>query len=165
MKLCRKYVKGCVMTNKNNLYLRFSAISQNEAFARVCVASFLSTYNPTLDELCDIKTAISEAVTNCVVHAYPEGCYGEIEMFVSVMCNEVYVRIKDNGVGISDISKAKQPFFTTKPSAERSGMGFTVMEGFMDKLIVSSTLGCGTIIEMYKTIGVCNNVVCGAYNV
>ena len=149
------------MIKNNDLYVKFSALSQNEAFARVCVSAFLASFNPTVDELGDIKTAVSEAVTNCVVHAYPNDTNGEIEMFVTVSNNEVYIKIKDFGVGISDIARAKQPFFTTKPSNERSGMGFTVMEGFMDSLDVTSTLGHGTTVEMYKSIGVCKTVVCG----
>ena len=149
------------MEYNNKFLVRFSAKSENEGFARICVSAFLTTLNPTVDELGDIKTAVSEAVTNSVVHAYPNNQYGDIEMFVGVNHNDVYIRIQDFGIGISDIDKAKQPFFTTKPSSERSGMGFTVMEGFMDELKVSSQIGFGTTVEMHKTIGECTKIVCG----
>ncbi len=150
------------MLNQNNMVnLRFKAISQNESFARICVASFLASVNPTIDELGDIKTAVSEAVTNCVVHAYPNTINGEIEMIVSIENDEVYISITDFGVGIDDINKARQPFYTTKASSERSGMGFTVMEGFMDRVNVSSEKGKGTKIEMYKVLDRSQNIAFG----
>ena len=151
--------------SNNDMSIRFKAKSENESFARVCVSAFLASYDPTVDELGDIKTAVSEAVTNCVVHAYPDKNDGYIDLYVSVSDNNVYIRITDNGVGIEDISKVRQPFFTSKPSHERSGMGFTIMEGFMDKLQISSKLGNGTSVEMYKYLGDCKKVVCGVWYV
>ncbi len=139
--------------NYNEMTVKFKAISANESFARVCIAAFLSEYNPTIDEIGDIKTAISEAVTNCVVHAYPKGVIGDVEMYVQVNNGEVYISITDNGVGIEDIEQAKQPFYTTKPNSERSGMGFTVMEGFMDTLAIMSTPNKGVKVEMTKKLG------------
>lgn len=147
--------------NSNNVSIRFKAISENESFARICVTAFLANYNPTIDELGDIKTAVSEAVTNCVVHAYPDKYGGDVDLYISVSDNNVYIRIMDYGVGIEDVNIVKQPFYTTKPTQERSGMGFTIMEGFMDSLIISSQLGQGTKVEMYKHLGECKKVVCG----
>jgi len=141
-----------MISENNKMTIRFKAISQNEAFARMCVVSFLAANNPTIDELGDIKTAVSEAVTNCVVHAYPNIINGEIEMSVVVNKNNVYISIADFGIGIEDIDKAREPFFTTKATTERSGMGFTVMEGFMDEVKVFSVKGKGTKIEMYKSL-------------
>lgn len=149
------------MVYRNEMKLKFKAISENESFARVCVSAFLATADPTIDELGDIKTAVSEAVTNCVVHAYPDSIKGEIEMYVSIEDRDVYISVTDFGVGIEDIQKAKQPFYTSKPSNERSGMGFTVMEGFMDKLTIESVVGKGTKIEMFKSLGECSSIACG----
>ena len=140
------------MNYKNKMKLRFLAVSENESFARVCVASFCSVLNPTLDELTDIKTAVSEAVTNSVVHAYPDK-KGDIEISAEICDNEVYITVTDYGVGIPDIEKAREPFYTTNPTKERSGMGFTVMEGFMDKVIIESTKGMGTSITLIKRFG------------
>jgi len=140
------------MSYKNKMKLRFLAISENESFARVCVSSFCSVLNPTLDELTDIKTAVSEAVTNSVVHAYPDK-KGDIEISAEICDNEVYITVTDYGVGIPDIEKAREPFYTTNPTKERSGMGFTVMEGFMDKVIIESTKGMGTSITLIKRFG------------
>ena len=140
------------MNYKNKMKLKFLAVSENESFARVCVASFCSVLNPTLDELTDIKTAVSEAVTNSVVHAYPDK-KGDIEISAEICDNEVYITVTDYGVGIPDIEKAREPFFTTNPTKERSGMGFTVMEGFMDKVIVESIKGRGTSVTLIKRFG------------
>lgn len=148
------------MIYKNEMSVRFKAINENESFARVCIASFLASADPTIDELGDIKTAVSEAVTNCVVHAYPSGSVGDVVMYASIVGRDVYISIQDYGVGIENVDKAKQPFYTSKPSSERSGMGFTVMEGFMDKLSVISSLGSGTKVEMYKSLGECS-IACG----
>lgn len=140
------------MNYKNKMKLRFLAVSENESFARVCVASFCSVLNPTLDEITDIKTAVSEAVTNSVVHAYP-GKKGDIEIQAEICDNEIYITVTDYGVGITDIEKAREPFFTTNPTKERSGMGFTVMEGFMDKVIVESNGEKGTSVTLIKRLG------------
>ena len=137
----------------NEMNVKFLAISENESFARVCVASFCSILNPTLDELGDIKTAVSEAVTNSIVHAYP-GELGYVEIGMKIYNNnEVYISISDDGIGIKDINKAREPFYTSKPSKDRSGMGFTVMEGFMDSVEIYSKEGKGVQIVMKKQIG------------
>lgn len=136
---------------KNQIEIKFKSLPENEAFARTCVSAFCLQLNPTLDEIGDIKTAVSEAVTNCVVHAYPEKA-GEITMLLSREDDSVHIVIKDNGVGISDIDKAMTPFYTTKPNEERSGMGFTVMDSFMDSLTVKNNGVKGLIVEMSKRI-------------
>ena len=149
------------MKLSNEMTLKFKAVSENESFARVCVSAFLASANPSIDELGDIKTAVSEAVTNCVVHAYPKFNKGDIEIYCSLNDNQVYISITDFGCGIEDIEKAKQPFYTSKPDKERSGMGFTVMEGFMDKLVITSKINKGTKIEMFKNLGECQSVAFG----
>ena len=137
----------------NEMEITFKALSVNEGFARVCVASFCVQLNPTLDEITDIKTAVSEAVTNAVVHAYPNRS-GFITVGAQILSNdEVVIEVKDSGVGISDFTKAREPFFTTRPSEERSGMGFTVMESFMDKLELSKNGSNGVKVTMYKKFG------------
>lgn len=136
----------------NKMEMTFSAQSVNEGFARVCVASFCLQMNPSLDEISDIKTAVSEAVTNAVVHAYPNK-KGMIKLSCEISGNDVTIEISDTGVGIEDIEKAREPFFTTKPSEERSGMGFAVMEGFMDEVIVKKGEGGkGTTVVLKKHI-------------
>ena len=140
------------MVKSNFMEVSFRAISVNEGFARVCVAGFCVQLNPSVDELGDIKTAVSEAVTNCVVHAYPKG-NGVINMRCELEGNQVKIVIRDSGVGIRDIEKAREPFYTTKPSEERSGMGFAVMESFMDKVEVVPNEGSGLKVTMYKRIG------------
>ena len=136
---------------ENYMKLEFASKSCNEAFARISVAAFASQLDPTIEELADIKTAVSEAVTNCIIHGY-EGKEGivKIECFVADM--SIQIEISDNGKGIEDIETAKQPLFTTKPDLERSGMGFTIMESFMDEIKVESVLGLGTKVTMKKTI-------------
>ena len=136
---------------KNQIEIKFKSLPENEAFARTCVAAFCLQLNPTLDEIGDIKTAVSEAVTNCVVHAYPDKV-GEITMLLSREQNQIHISIKDSGVGIDNIEKALTPFYTTKPQEERSGMGFTVMESFMDSLEVKNNGAKGLIVEMTKRI-------------
>lgn len=136
----------------NELTLKVKAVSENEAFVRLAVASFCALANPTIDELGDIKTTISEAFTNCVVHAYPKSA-GDVEIFVRLDFDQIYITVTDFGVGIQDIGKAKQPFYTSKPNSERSGMGFTVMEGFMDSLDVESSLDNGVKLKMTKKRG------------
>lgn len=137
----------------NEMKVRFTAIKENESFARLCVASFCAGLNPTVDELGDIKTAVSEAVTNSIVHAYPNSV-GDVEINVRIdsYCN-IYITVSDFGIGIENVEQAKQPFFTSKPDMERSGMGFTVMEGFMDSLAVESEKGIGTKVIMTKKLG------------
>lgn len=136
---------------KNQIEIKFKSLPENEAFARTCVAAFCLQFNPTLDEIGDIKTAVSEAVTNCVVHAYPNKV-GEIVMLLKREQDKLHIVIKDNGVGIADIEQAMSPFYTTKPEEERSGMGFTVMDSFMDSLIVKHNGNKGLIVEMSKRI-------------
>lgn len=129
--------------------IKFKAIAENEAFARNVVASFVLPLNPSINELEDLKTAVSEAVTNVVVHAYPNET-GYVHMKISIKDRDVNITIKDDGVGIQDIDKALTPFYTTKPDEERSGMGFTVMESFMDRLDVKNKNGL--VVNMSKTI-------------
>lgn len=136
---------------KNQIEIKFKSLPENEAFARTCVSAFCLQLNPTLDEIGDIKTAVSEAVTNCVVHAYPKRV-GEITMLMSIEDRSVHISIKDNGVGIDNIEQAMTPFYTTKPDEERSGMGFTVMDSFMDSLEVKPNGLKGLIVEMSKRI-------------
>lgn len=141
------------MKYSNFMEVEFKAISVNEGFARMCVAGFCLPLNPTLEEIGDIKTAVSEAVTNCVVHAYPSSHSGVITMRCEIEGNEIKIIISDHGVGIKDIAKAREPFFTTKPSEERSGMGFSVMESFMDRVEVENNDLKGLKVTMYKQIG------------
>lgn len=148
------------MSYNNEMTLRFSAIKENESFARLSVASFVSNINPTIEEIGDIKTALSEAITNSIVHAYPKNT-GDVIVNVKISDNDVYITVTDYGIGIEDIDQAKQPFYTSKPETERSGMGFTVMEGFMDSVQVISSPNKGVIVSMYKKVGVMNMVVGG----
>ncbi|MBO5264926.1 MAG: anti-sigma F factor [Ruminococcus sp.] len=134
--------------------VRFSipSLSVNESVARAVVSSFLVQADPTVEELSDIRTAVSEAVTNAVVHGYRHQS-GKIEITVRLLENRViYIRIKDKGCGIADVQKAMEPLFTTAPEEERSGLGFSVMESFTDKLTVKSTLGKGTVVTMRKKL-------------
>lgn len=137
---------------KNKMYLEIDSCSENESFARVAVAAFCTRLDPTLEEIEDIKTAVSEAVTNAVIHGY-EGGEGIIMIETTITGNEVEIKIQDKGCGIEDIEKAREPLFTTKPEEERSGMGFSFMEIFMDSLEVISEKNKGTSIIMKKTIG------------
>lgn len=135
----------------NALVVEFPSKSVNEALARSIVSCFAAQMDPTLDELEDIKTAVSEAVTNCIVHAYPDGI-GNIYMRCRVLKeNCLDIVIKDKGVGIADVSKARTPSFTTGGS-DRSGMGFTIMESFMSSLDIRSSIGCGTTVHMRRKI-------------
>lgn len=140
------------MLYKNEMKLRIKALSENESFCRACVASFCSGLLPTIEELGDIKTAVSEAVTNAVVHAYPNNP-GFIDILVKILGDTVYITITDTGVGIGDIERAREPFYTTIKNGERSGMGFSVMESFMDNVVVKSKLGKGVTVTMTKKIG------------
>lgn len=136
---------------ENSMRLEFLAISRNESFARVAVGSFFTQLNPTLEELADVKTAISEAVTNSIVHGY-KNKGGTIVIECVILNDTMAVTVEDYGVGIADVDEAKQPFFTTMPGDERSGMGFTVMEAFMDGLEIKSRLGEGTTVCMLKKV-------------
>ncbi len=142
------------MRNKitdNNMKLEFISKSNNEAFARISVAAFVSQLDPTIEELSDIKTAVSEAVTNSIVHGYEEK-QGIVTIICKIHENEIFIQVSDNGKGIENIEMAKQPLYTTKPNLERSGMGFTIMESFMDELNIESILGIGTKVTMRKKI-------------
>ncbi|MCX7843683.1 MAG: anti-sigma F factor [Clostridia bacterium] len=134
----------------NEIKLEFLSKSSNEAFARVVAAAFVSQIDPTLEELADVKTAVSEAVTNAVIHGY-ENSQGLIRMHCKLFCDAVEIIISDDGVGIEDIELARQPLYTSKPDMDRSGMGFTVMESFMDIVEVTSKPGEGTTVYMFKT--------------
>ena len=144
----------------NEMNISFKALSVNEGFARACVAAFCAQINPSLDEITDIKTAVSEAVTNCVVHAYPKKT-GDVNIKVELYENSVTIYISDNGVGIENFDKAREPFFTTKPNEERSGMGFTVMESFMDKLDLLKNEGKGVTVKMEKFFSIKKNIAVG----
>lgn len=140
------------MNVKNEMKIEFLSKSQNEAFARVVIAAFVSQLDPTIEELADIKTAVSEAVTNSIIHGY-EGKSGYITMIARLLDDDmVEIEVIDEGKGIEDVAQARKPLFTTKPELERSGMGFTIMETFMDSLDVYSELGKGTRVVMTKRI-------------
>ena len=132
--------------------LIIESVSENESFARTVVAAYITRLDPTLEELADVKTAVSEAVTNSIIHGY-NGKSGEIEITCEIQEREVIVRVTDTGIGITDIKKAMEPLYTTKPEWERSGMGFAFMEAFMDNLDVQSEPGQGTVVRMCKKIG------------
>lgn len=136
----------------NEMTVSFKALSVNEAFARSLVAAFCVQANPTLDEITDIKTAVSEAVTNSVVHAYPKNV-GDVTINVKLYENGAMITVSDCGIGISNFEKAREPFFTTKPDEERSGMGFTVMETFMNSVEVKKNGNKGVKIQMFKNFG------------
>ncbi len=135
---------------KNEMQLQFTALSQNESFARVTVAAFVAQLDPTMDELTEIKTVVSEAVTNAIIHGYNNDPSGTVFISVKIEDSFIDLEIKDEGSGILDIEEARQPLFTTKPELERSGMGFTIMENFMDEIDVHSELGIGTTIRLRK---------------
>ena len=140
------------MQNENYFKISFPSRSVNEAFARMTIASFCMQFDPTIEQLNDIKTAVSEAVTNCVVHAYPDNV-GKVYITAKLKNNILTVTVKDKGVGISDIQQAMQPMFTTDVKTERAGLGFAVMQTFMDKIKVYSTVDKGTRVVMTKNIG------------
>lgn len=140
----------------NKMILDFSAKSENESFARTVAAAFVLTLDPTVEVLAEIKTAISEAVTNAIVHGYVNGG-GTISMSGSIENDTVIFEISDKGVGIEDIEKAREPLYTSSPQTERSGMGFTIMESFMDDVKVKSKPGKGTTVTMTKKIEVPRN--------
>lgn len=134
---------------QNSMKLEFPSKSQNESFARVVVASFAAQLDPTIEELSDIKTAVSEAVTNAIIHGY-ENNIGTVIIECKIEDNTIEIVVEDKGVGIEDINKVIEPFYTSRPELERSGMGFTVMETFMDELELFSEVGIGTKVRMVK---------------
>ncbi len=140
------------MLKHNTVKASFISIPENESLARVICASFISTLDPTIEELTDIKTAVSEAVTNSIVHGYSSKPDGIVNMDCIIEDNTFIVEIRDSGKGIEDITKAMEPMYTSCPEAERSGMGFTVMETFMDSVSVSSVPGVGTKVTLKKII-------------
>jgi len=140
------------MNDTNEILLEFESKSKNESFARTVVAAFAAQLDPTIEELADIKTAVSEAVTNAIIHGYVD-CIGKIIMKCRISQDELSVEISDFGVGIVNIAKAMEPLYTTRPELERSGMGFSFMDAFMDDLEVISSEGKGTTIKMKKRVG------------
>lgn len=140
------------MLNENYFKISFPSRSVNEAFARMTVSAFCMQFDPTIEELNDIKTAVSEAVTNCVVHAYPDST-GTVYITARLKKDILTITVKDKGVGIADIQQAMQPMFTTDSKSERAGLGFAVMLSFMDKVKVYSKEGKGTRVVMTKKIG------------
>lgn len=137
---------------KREMKMEFSSQSENEGFARVAVGAFIASLNPTVDELADVKTAVSEAVTNAIIHGYGQRV-GKIWITCQVEGSQIEISVIDTGKGIEDVDKAREPLYTTRPELERSGMGFTFMEAFMDEVWVTSAVGRGTQITMRKQIG------------
>jgi len=134
----------------NEITVTFPSKSCNESFARIVAAAFASQLDPTIEELAEVKTAVSEAVTNAIIHGY-ENETGEITMICKLYPDSIEISILDKGKGIENVELARQPLYTSKPEMERSGMGFTVMETFMDKVDVVTEVGKGTTVTMYKT--------------
>ena len=145
------------MNRKNAMSLEFDSKSENESFARIVVAAFAAQLNPTIEEIADIKTAVSEAVTNSIIHGY-DGREGKIVVNCTIEDSKITVSVADKGKGIDDIRQAMEPLYTTKPEMERSGMGFAFMEAFMDELEVLSTPNEGTTVIMQKTIEKINSL-------
>ena len=141
----------------NEMKLEFASKSCNEAFARITVAAFASQLDITIDELSDIKTAVSEAVTNSIIHGYDDE-NGVVKIVCKIFANTLEIEISDTGKGISDIETAMKPLYTSKPNSERSGMGFTIMESFMDDIKVESSVGFGTRVIMRKTINLAKDI-------
>ena len=140
------------MSGKNEIIMEFSSNSENESLARTVISAFVARLDPTLEELADIKTAVSEAVTNAIIHGY-EGEVHSICIRCRIEGKTLYVEVEDEGKGIEDVKQAMEPLFTTKPEQDRSGMGFSFMEAFMDELEVISKPHVGTLVKMRKTIG------------
>ena len=134
---------------ENEMKLEFLSKSNNEAFARITVAAFASQLDPTIEELADIKTAVSEAVTNCIIHGYDDR-EGIVKIRAKILGNSLQIEISDNGKGIENINLAREPLYTSKPKLERSGMGFTIMESFMDDLSLSKNGDRGLVVTMKK---------------
>ena len=145
-------MKEIVNGMTNEMKLEFDSRSANEAFARVTVAAFMTQLNPTLEEVSDVKTAVSEAVTNAIIHGY-ENHVNKVQIYAGIEGRTLHLEISDRGVGIPDVKKAMEPLYTTRPELERSGMGFSFMEAFMDEVQVESEPGKGTIVRMKKIIG------------
>ncbi|MBQ2767035.1 MAG: anti-sigma F factor [Clostridia bacterium] len=144
--------RGLAANTQNELKISFPSLSINEGIARSAVAAFATQLDPTIDELADIKCAVSEAVTNCIVHAYRD-CIGVITINLRICAdNLLRMEIKDRGCGIPDVEAARVPLYTTDPAGERSGMGFAVMESFTDRMRVRSTVGKGTVVVLYKKL-------------
>ena len=139
------------MAEHNHMQVIFDAKSVNESLARMVVTAFMTDMNPTLEQVSDVKTAVSEAVTNAIIHGY-ENKEDSVELCCDRDGQQLMVTVEDHGVGIADVERARNPFYTTKPELERSGMGFTFMEAFMDKVEVCSQLGVGTKVVMWKYI-------------
>ncbi len=136
---------------ENEMQLEFISKSNNEAFARISVAAFAAQLDPTVEEISDIKTAVSEAVTNCIIHGY-EDTEGIVKIICKIIGNSITIEISDTGKGIKNIEEARKPLYTSKPNLERSGMGFTIMESFMDEMKIESIVGLGTKVTMKKLI-------------
>ncbi len=136
---------------ENEMKLEFLSKSNNEAFARITVAAFASQLDPTIEELADIKTAVSEAVTNAIIHGY-EDREGIVKIECKMYAGSIQIEISDTGKGIEDVERAREPLYTSKPNLERSGMGFTIMESFMDEVKIESIIGLGTKVTMRKLI-------------
>lgn len=141
-----------VLEKGNEMELIFDSKSENEGFARVAVAAFMTQLDPLLEEVSDVKTAVSEAVTNSIIHGY-ENREGKIKIRCRSEGRSLYIEVSDEGIGIENVERAMEPLFTTKPELERSGMGFAFMEAFMDEVEVESVPGKGTIVKMKKTVG------------
>ena len=137
---------------RNEMKIEFDSISDNEAFARVTVAAFMAQMNPSMEEVADVKTAVSEAVTNAIIHGY-EGKVHKVTITGVIEDGFLCLEVADQGVGIKDVKKAMEPLYTSRPELERSGMGFSFMEAFMDEVQVSSKPGEGTVVAMKKKIG------------
>lgn len=152
-------MNNLILRETNEIEILFDALSENEGFARVAVAAFMTEMNPTLEEVSDVKTAVSEAVTNAIIHGYggvkerEESGKNKVRLHCSIAGRSIRISVEDKGVGIEDIHKAMEPLYTSKPELERSGMGFAFMEAFMDDVQVYSVLGEGTRIVMEKTLG------------
>ena len=152
-------MNNLILKETNEIEILFDALSENEGFARVAVAAFMTEMNPTLEEVSDVKTAVSEAVTNAIIHGYggvkerEESGKNKVRLHCSIAGRSIRISVEDKGVGIEDIHKAMEPLYTSKPELERSGMGFAFMEAFMDDLEVESEPGKGCIVKMMKKIG------------
>lgn len=140
------------MENTNEMSIEFDSRACNEGFARVAVSAFCTQLNPTLEEVSDVKTALSEAITNSIIHGY-EGEVHKIRIECRIEDRQLFVAVIDHGKGIEDVEKAMEPMYTTRPDIDRSGMGFSFMEAFMDEVQVESVLGQGTTVRMKKKIG------------
>ncbi|WP_027724413.1 anti-sigma F factor [Tuberibacillus calidus] len=135
---------------RNEMTLQFTAVSENESFARVTVAAFVAQLDPTMDELTEIKTVVSEAVTNSIIHGYENKGCGLVTIKAEIEDDTVHLTVHDDGVGIENVEEARQPLYTSKPELERSGMGFTIMENFMDHVAIETAPGCGTTVYLTK---------------